>query len=88
MLTRFKDGFIEIPVSIPDDEAMVERLGITQGKDISAIWGDILQKTYDRGDLLTLQLHPERISLCETALNDTVKQSRRFDPPVWVATLR
>ena len=88
VLPRFKDGFIEIPVSIPDDEAMVERLGITQGKDISAIWQDILQKTYNRGELFTLQLHPERISLCETALNDVVKQARRFNPQVWVSTLR
>jgi peptidoglycan/xylan/chitin deacetylase (PgdA/CDA1 family) len=88
VLPRSQDGFIEIPVSIPDDEAMVERLGITRGRNIGAIWQEILQKSYDRGELFTLQLHPERISLCETALKDTVKLARQFNPPVWVATLR
>ncbi|MFA5310053.1 MAG: polysaccharide deacetylase family protein [Dehalococcoidales bacterium] len=88
VVPRFQDGLIEIPVSIPDDEAMVERLGITGGDGISAVWRNILQKTYDRGELFTLQLHPERIALCEKALQDTIKQARRYDPPVWVTTLK
>lgn len=88
VLPRFHDGIIEIPVSIPDDEALIERLGVTEGVQISAIWKAILQSTYDRGELFTLQLHPERIFLCETALSGVVRQARLFNPPVWVATLR
>ena len=87
-LPRFINGFVEIPVSMPDDEAMVDRLGITGGKEISKIWLDILRKTYNRGELFTVQLHPERISFCETALVDVVQEARKIDPQIWVATLR
>jgi hypothetical protein len=55
-LPRSIDGFIEISVSIPDDEAMVERLGITDGSEISEIWGSTLEATYGRGELFTIQL--------------------------------
>jgi hypothetical protein len=88
VLPWFRDGFWEIPVSIPDDEAMVERLGITDAGEIGAIWSEVLQKTHDRGELFTLQLHPERISLCKGALANTVRRARQLSPAVWVATLR
>ncbi len=86
-LPRIIDGIIEIPVSIPDDEAMVDRLGITDGKEIARIWEMIFRRTYARGELVTLQLHHERISLCESALETILQQAREMDPPVWIATL-
>lgn len=87
-LPRFINGFVEIPVSMPDDEAMVDRLGITDKKEIGRLWLDILQRTYNRGELFTVQLHPERISFCESALIDVVQQAKQHNPPVWLATLR
>ncbi len=87
-LPRSINGFVEIPVSIPDDEVMVDRLGITDGREISEIWGAILQSTYNRGELFTLSLHPERISLCESALTDVLRQAKQLNPPFWVTTLR
>ncbi len=86
-LPRLTNGLVEIPVSIPDDEAMVDRLGITDRSEISEIWKAILQRTYDRGELFTVQLHPERISFCESALTDILQQARGYNPPIWVATL-
>jgi peptidoglycan/xylan/chitin deacetylase (PgdA/CDA1 family) len=88
VLPRRTDGFIEIPVSMPDDEAMVERLGIIDRNEISRIWRTILERTYDIGELFTVQLHPERISYCEEALTDVIRQAKGLNPPVWVATLR
>jgi peptidoglycan/xylan/chitin deacetylase (PgdA/CDA1 family) len=87
-LPRLTDGFVEVPVSIPDDEAIVERFGITVPQRIAKIWRDILNMTYQTGELFVLQLHPERISLCESALADVLKEAKRLDPPVWVVTLR
>jgi hypothetical protein len=87
-LPRVINGFVEIPVSIPDDEIIVERLNITDGKEISKIWGAILESTYKGGELFTVQLHPERILYCENALVDVTQQTRKLNPPVWVATLR
>ena len=85
---RFKDGLIEIPVSIPDDEAIVDRLCITDRNKISHIWMSILEQTYDRGEIFTLQLHPERILHCEDSLVNVIKRARDFHPPVWIARLR
>lgn len=81
------DGFIEIPVTMPDDEIMVERLGITDTETISEIWEDILDKTHNKGELFTVQLHPERILLFEQALANVINKAREFSPPVWIATL-
>ena len=87
-LPRFINGFVEIPVSLPDDEAMVDRLGLKDEKEISRLWLDILQRTYNRGELFTVQLHPERITLCENALIDIIQQSKQHNPPIWVPTLQ
>jgi hypothetical protein len=87
VLPRSNNGILEIPVSIPDDEVMVERLGIRDARKIGKIWGAVLQRIYDRGELFTLQLHPERIKYCEEALADVVRQARSLNPPVWIATL-
>jgi len=88
VLPRSINGLVEIPTSIPDDEAFLERLGINDGKKISEIWGSILNRAYHNGELFTLQLHPERILFCEGALACVIQQANGLNPPVWVATLR
>jgi peptidoglycan/xylan/chitin deacetylase (PgdA/CDA1 family) len=87
-LPRNKGGLIEIPVSIPDDELMVDRLGITSTNEIGNVWKAILEQTYNRGELFTLQLHPERIIYCESALVDVISQAKNLNPPVWIVTLQ
>jgi len=67
---------------------MVDRLRIIEGREISEIWQDILIKSNNCGELFTLQLHPERISYCESALVDVIQRARELNPPVWLATLR
>ena len=88
VLPRSSDGIIEIPVSIPDDEAMVERMAITDVRKITAIWKAILEETYSGGELFTIQLHPERIAFCQQALADIIQQAKQLNPRVWVATLK
>jgi peptidoglycan/xylan/chitin deacetylase (PgdA/CDA1 family) len=87
VLPRMNKHILEIPVSIPDDEVMAERLGITDSKQITAIWGAVLQRAYEHGELFTLQLHPERIRYCGEALRNTVKLAQSLNPPVWITTL-
>jgi peptidoglycan/xylan/chitin deacetylase (PgdA/CDA1 family) len=88
VLPRSIDGIVEIPVSMPDDEIMVERLDITDNKEISRLWRDILHQSYRGGELFVLQLHPERILCCESALPDVVQEARQSNPPVWISTLK
>jgi peptidoglycan/xylan/chitin deacetylase (PgdA/CDA1 family) len=87
VVPNFEKGFIEIPVSLPDDEALVDRLRITDKTKIGDIWVRILEKTYERGEIFTLQLHPERIFLCDKALEMVLSQARQKNPPVWIAQL-
>jgi peptidoglycan/xylan/chitin deacetylase (PgdA/CDA1 family) len=79
-------ALIEIPVSLPDDEMLVERLG-ANGAHIAQAWSGILQQTYARGELFTLLLHPERTPACITALSQVLSRARDLTPPVWIACL-
>jgi peptidoglycan/xylan/chitin deacetylase (PgdA/CDA1 family) len=88
VLPRSMNGFVEIPVSIPDDEVMVDRLKINDENEISNIWIAILEATYKSGELFTVQLHPERISFCEKALANVIQRAKSLKPPVWITTLR
>lgn len=86
-LPMLKKGLPVIPVSIPDDEAMVDRLGITDETEIADVWKRIFQNTYSRGELFTIQLHPERIKFCRRALENVFRQARESQPKVWIASL-
>jgi peptidoglycan/xylan/chitin deacetylase (PgdA/CDA1 family) len=87
VLPIIKDGLIEIPVSIPDDEALVDRLGIRNPERIFEIWKKILDETHKRGELFVLQLHHERIPACRKALENLFQHGKKLTPPVWMATL-
>jgi peptidoglycan/xylan/chitin deacetylase (PgdA/CDA1 family) len=79
---------VEIPVSLPDDESLVERLSITDDAGITRAWNAILEESHNRGELFTLQLHPERIGICGTAMSTVVRQARDLRPSVWITTLK
>ena len=51
------------------------------------IWLEVLQRTYEAGELFTLGLHPERIEPCEDALRAVLAKARSLSPSVWIARL-
>jgi len=83
---RLRDGLVDIPVAIPDDEILVERLSL-DAVARTLEWIHILDLTHRRGDLFTLQLHPERIPELGDALRATLAEARRRRPAVFVASL-
>ena len=85
-LPQAGDRLIEIPIALPDDEMLVERLGATNGL-VERSWLYILSETYQRGELFVLQLHPERIALCSDALEAVLVEARELKPAVWCARL-
>jgi len=87
ILPKLKYNLVEIPVSLPDDDLLIDRLGITNQKIIENIWSKILERTYHRGELFTLQLHPERIKFCEKALESILMQAKKLNPGIWIASL-
>ena len=80
------DQLVEIPVSLPDDEILIERLGGANGL-VKETWLRILSQTHQRGELFTLQLHPERIALCADGLSAVLAEARALTPAVWCARL-
>jgi peptidoglycan/xylan/chitin deacetylase (PgdA/CDA1 family) len=83
---KLHDGLVDIPVAIPDDEILVERLHTDEAARI-AQWLHILGLTHTRGDLFTIQLHPERLAELEAALRATLTDARSRRPAVWIARL-
>jgi peptidoglycan/xylan/chitin deacetylase (PgdA/CDA1 family) len=85
-LPSYEDGIIRMPYSLPDDEALVDRLALSH-ETIHQPWPAILAETYRLGELFVLGLHPERIFLCESALIETLRTARSLSPGVWIARL-
>lgn len=82
------NGLVEIPVSIPDDEILVDRLHIKDRSQIALIWLEVLEKSHKRGELFTIQLHHERIDFCDTALIQVLERARSLQPSIWTTQLR
>jgi peptidoglycan/xylan/chitin deacetylase (PgdA/CDA1 family) len=77
-------GVVRIPYCLPDDEAVVDRLGLGPDR-IATVWLRVLRATQARGDLFTLAVHPERIDVCATGVAAVLDAARAASPPVWIA---
>lgn len=85
-LPRWDNGLVRMPYSVPDDEALVDRLALDP-EAMKRIWRAILAETHRLGELFVLGLHPERIYPCEAALVETLRVARGLSPGVWIARL-
>ncbi|HZD60846.1 MAG TPA: hypothetical protein VE439_10400, partial [Anaerolineae bacterium] len=65
-----------------------DRLGVRDRFKIASIWEAILKKSYERGELFTIQLHHERIGFCGTALIQVLERASSFQPQIWIAQLK
>ena len=83
----FAGKILRIPTSIPDDEMLFDRLRITNAQ-VGTVWSKVMQRVYDLGGLYTLNLHPERATLCKPALQALLAASREYALPVWVTSLK
>lgn len=86
-LPQLCNQVVEIPVSLPDDEMLLDRLGGETNGLVEKAWRRILLQTHQRGELFTIQLHPERIVGCADGLSVVLAEVRALRPPVWIARL-
>jgi NADPH-dependent 2,4-dienoyl-CoA reductase/sulfur reductase-like enzyme len=84
---RLLDGVVSLPVALPDDEMLVDRLRLGPDRQLAA-WSSVLRAVHERGELFTVQLHPERLPLCRTALRGTLQEASTLPGGVWIAPLR
>lgn len=78
------DGIVSIPLSLPDDEMLVDRLGVSWF-ECYCIWDEILSQTYLTGELFVVQLHPERFWNGLKLIEKWSKKIQKLTPPIWVA---
>ena len=86
-LPRLVGNLVQIPYCLPDDEALVERMGLLDRSEMSQVWVTMLDLIYSAGELFTLGIHPERASLCKEALHAVLAKARSLSPAVWIARL-
>lgn len=85
-LPWFDDQLVEIPISLPDDEILIDRL-YNLDNIVDKTWLRMFTLSYQNGELFTLQLHPERINLCIAGLTAVLQKARALTPKVWCARL-
>jgi hypothetical protein len=86
-LPTLRDGLVGLPYSLPDDEALIERLRLDSPTAQSALWLAILRRSLALGELFALGLHPERTSLLLQPLRAVLEAAVSQSPPVWLARL-
>jgi peptidoglycan/xylan/chitin deacetylase (PgdA/CDA1 family) len=86
-LPGWSGNLIRIPYCLPDDEALVDRLHITDESVMADIWLAMLERAYQAGELFTLGLHPERASVCLAAMQAVLVKAHSLSPGVWIARL-
>ena len=84
-LPRFDGDLVEIPVSLPDDEILLDRMGCPLER-FGRVWHEMLAMALARGELLTLQLHPERLEILRDVLDGLLADAASTGT-VWIATL-
>lgn len=80
--------FLDIPVSIPDDELLVDRLCMKSGGAIFTVWQSIFLKTYEENSLYVHLSHCERMNSFAEPLEALVKHINSGQYSVWKAALQ
>jgi len=85
-LPMWKNEVLEIPVSLPDDELMVDRLGMRRPDKITRVWLDMLSESNEQGELFNLIFHPERFDCVAKPLDALLEKAVSLGN-VWIASL-
>lgn len=87
-IPRLRGDVVCIPVTLPDDEILVDRLGIEDSKIIEDVWMAMLDKTKRRGEIFVLQLHPERFEVCKDAMQSLLSKASDPEQGIWVTSMK
>lgn len=86
VLPAAQGPLVELPVSLPDDDILFDRIPAKRRNVVSGIWIAILQEVHARGELFVLQLHPERYRFLKNALAAVLEEAASLGG-VWIAPL-
>jgi hypothetical protein len=85
-LPKIDGSIVRIPVSLPDDEILLERMMMKHPSDLLECWLEMLEESHQKSELLVLQIHPERFDACREALQHLLSEVRKRN--IWVTTLQ
>jgi len=81
------DGIVELPAVVPDDDILIERLGINSADDPRmGIWLQMLKKINEHSGLMVLQAHPERFLNFEKPIAQLIAEATA-DSNIWVTSM-
>lgn len=83
VLPTVVEGLVQLPMSIPQDEDMVDRLHLDLDS-MSRVWIRMIRDMRERGEIFVMCLHPERAALFAASLDAALKEARRVGD-VWIA---
>ena len=88
LIPRLEKDIVSVPIGLPDDEMLVDRYGINDSALIEKIWLESFRKSYQRGDISVIHLHPERFPMCGKAMEGLLETIKSFNPPVWITGMK
>ena len=88
IIPRLQSEVVCLPITLPDDEILIDRLGIKDSNKIEDIWTEILENSHQRGDIFVLQLHPERFAICGEAMEGLLNNALYSKRDVWITSMR
>jgi peptidoglycan/xylan/chitin deacetylase (PgdA/CDA1 family) len=85
-LPYFIGNLVEIPVSMPDDDVLIDRMNVRDSGRLYSVWDFMLMETWRREESMVLQLHPERYAFFRKALHRLLRRASCLGN-VWTASL-
>jgi hypothetical protein len=85
-LPRYEESLIEIPVTLPDDEIIIDRLHIRDKKKLFRIFTDMAEAVFANEEVFVMQLHPERIGFLFDPLKELLS-NLKSERNVWITDL-
>jgi len=80
-------GLIEIPVNLPDDEIIIDRIKIRDKSTIKSLLRKLIRDAIDVQGFVVLQIHPERYLLMRDVLLQLVTEIRKESNDIDFITL-
>ena len=86
-LPRFFGSLVDVPVTGPDDELMVDRYRITNPEMMLEIWLKTWRECHANSELYHFMFHPERFLLLSGQVDRLIAEIRKKEKSVWIAAL-
>jgi peptidoglycan/xylan/chitin deacetylase (PgdA/CDA1 family) len=86
-LPTLRRRVLDIPITLPDDEMLYERLRIRDHRAQRIFWAKIFGEIHRRGELFHILFHPERFHRTGKAIGGVIDAVHGCRPGPWCTTL-